>query len=178
VGHSFGGWTALATVDVQRNIRAVVALAPAGASKRKPGILPVELSFAWGRDVPTLYLVAENDACLPLDGMYELLEKTPATKQMVILRRADHMHFMDNVEELHETVRTMPSVGEFARIQQDMRPITELCSEEQAHLFIRGLTLCHMDAWLRGHEEARRFWIGDIKAELEKRGVDAIVRRP
>jgi hypothetical protein len=72
----------------------------------------------------------------------------------------------------------MPSVGEFALIQQEMRPIAELCSEEQAHLFIRGLTLCHMEASLRGREEARRFWIGDIKAELEKRGVDAIVHRP
>ncbi|HJY83205.1 MAG TPA: dienelactone hydrolase family protein [Candidatus Binatia bacterium] len=57
VGHSFGGWTALATVDVERDIRAVVALAPAGASKRKPGILPCELSFAWGRDVPTLNII-------------------------------------------------------------------------------------------------------------------------
>jgi dienelactone hydrolase len=97
VGHSFGGWTALASVDVEEHLRAVVALAPGGASRRKPGILPLELSFAWGRDVPTLYLVAENDASLPLDGMYELLERTPATKRMVILRRSDHMHFMDGV---------------------------------------------------------------------------------
>src|SRR5260370_10139773 len=31
-----------------------------------------------------------------------------AAKRMVILRRADHMHFMDNVEQLHEAVRTSP----------------------------------------------------------------------
>jgi hypothetical protein len=55
---------------------------------------------------------------------------------------------------------------EFARIQQEMRPISELCSEEQAHLFVRGLTVCHMDASLKGTEEARRFWSGDVKAEL------------
>jgi len=97
VGHSFGGWTALATLDVEPRIGAVVALAPGGASHPKPGILKLELSFHWGRNVPTLYLVAENDISLPLSGMYELFERTPATKKMVILRRADHLHFMDNV---------------------------------------------------------------------------------
>src|SRR5881397_2197415 len=157
VGHSFGGWTALAAPEVERRIRAVVALAPGGSAQPKPGIIPATLTFAWGRDVPTLYLVAENDVFLPLAGMYELFERTPATKQMVILRRADHMHFMDNVEEMHETVRAMPFTGESAWIPKGMRPIAALCSGEQAHLFVRGLTLCHMDATLRGQEEAQRF---------------------
>jgi len=144
VGHSFGGWTALAAPAVEWRISAVVALAPGGSSQPKPGIIPVKLTFTWGRDVPTLYLVAENDTSLPLAGMYELFERTPATKQMVILRRADHLHFMDNVEEVHETVRAMTFPGELAWILKEMRPIAELCSGEQAHLFVRGLTLCHM----------------------------------
>jgi len=42
---------------------------------------------------------------LPLDGMHELYQRTPATRRMVILRRADHYHFMDDGEELHETAR-------------------------------------------------------------------------
>ena len=172
VGHSFGGWTALAAPDLDARIRAVVALAPAGASQRKPGILPATLSFAWGRDVPTIYLVAENDTALPLAGMYELFERTPATKQMVILRRADHLHFMDDVEQLHETVRKLPYPG-----VDEMRPITELCSGEQAYLFSRGLTVCHMDATLKEQEAAQRFWAGDIQAELAKRGTDVIVCR-
>jgi len=177
VGHSFGGWTALAAIKDVRDIRAVIALAPGGASKRKPGILPAEVSFAWGRDVPTLYLVAENDTSLPLEGMYELFERTPATKQMVILRRADHVHFMENAEELHEAFRMAPLSGELAQIQKDMQPFTDLCSADQAYLFVRGLTLCHMDAMLKGVEDARRFWGADIKAELERRGVDAILHR-
>ena len=178
VGHSFGGWTALAAIEVERRIRAVVALAPGGSSQPKPGILPATLTFAWGRDVPTMYLVAENDTLLPLVGMYELFERTPATKQMVILRRADHMHFMDNVEEMHETVRAMPFTGESAWIPKEMRPIAELCSGEQAHIFVRGLTLCHMDARLRRQEEAQRLLVGDMEAELAERGVDAIEHKP
>jgi dienelactone hydrolase len=174
VGHSFGGWTALAAPEVEQRIQAVVALAPGGSSRPKPGILPAKLTFAWGRDVPTLYLVAENDICLPLAGMYELFERTPGTKQLIILRRADHGHFMDHVEEGHEAIRKMPWTGELAWIAEEMQPITEFCSGDQAHLFVRGLTLCHMDATLRQHEEAQRFLGGDIAAELAARGVDVI----
>ena len=176
VGHSFGGWTALAAPNFDSRIHAVVALAPGGASNPKPGILPVTLVFNWRRDVPTLYLVAENDASLPLSGMYELFQRTPGTKRMVILRRADHLHFMDNVEELHEGFRTMPLSVELAAIQRGMRPIAELCSGEEAHLFVRGLTLCHLDASLKRRPEAQAFLTGDVEAELAKRGVSAMVR--
>ena len=81
VGHSFGGWTALAAPDVEPRIRAIVALAPGGGSNPKPGILPLKLTFRWGRDIPTLYLVAENDVPLPLDGINELFERTPSAKR-------------------------------------------------------------------------------------------------
>ena len=178
VGHSFGGWTALATPDSETRVRAVVALAPGGSSRPKPGILPVKLAFAWGRDVPTLYLVAEDDASLPLAGMYEIYERTPAAKQLVVLRRADHMHFMDNVEAMHEAVRTMPWGGELAWLPKEMRPIAELCSGAQAHLFVRGLTLCHMDAILKRREAARQFLDGDVEAALAARGVEAFVHQP
>jgi hypothetical protein len=88
------------------------------------------LAFRWGRDVPTLYLVAEGDTALPLSGMYELFERTPATKKVIILRRADHAHLMDQVEQLHEMFRTMPEAGDLAAIQKEMQPMAELCSGE------------------------------------------------
>jgi dienelactone hydrolase len=172
VGFSFGGWTALAAPAVESRIRAVVALAPGGSSQPKPGIIPAKLTFNWDRDVPTLYLVAEHDTMTPLAGMYELFERTPATKQMVVLRRADHAHFLDNVEQAHEAVRTMSWPKALAWIPKEMRPIAELCSGEQAHLFVRGLTLCHLDAVLKRQSEAQRFLVGDLEAELAVRGVD------
>ncbi|HUA83851.1 MAG TPA: dienelactone hydrolase family protein [Bryobacteraceae bacterium] len=175
VGHSFGGWTALQSAGADRRIRAVVAHAAGGGSNPKPGILPLRLTYQW--DAPTLYLVAENDACLPLEGMQESFEKTRAPKLMVILRRADHLHFMDHFAELHENFRTMAGPPVLAPIQQEMLPVAELCSEPQAHLFTRGLTLAHLDAVLRDNHSARDFLAGDIAAELASRGVDAIVRR-
>jgi len=177
VGHSFGGWTALAAPDVEPRIRSVVALAPGGSSKRRPGILPLTLGFQWTREVPVLYLVADLDMSLPLDGMYEIFERAPAPKQMVILRGADHLHFIDDVEKWHETFRTMPLTGDLAKLQAEMRPIGELCSGEQAHLFVCGLTLAHFDATLRGQEQARKFLDGDIESALAVRGVEATRRR-
>jgi len=117
VGHSFGGWTALAFAEADQRVRSVVALAPAGASNPKPGILPVKLDYTW--TAPTLLIAAENDTALPLDGMYEIFEKTRAPKRMEILRGADHLHFVD------------------------------ACPDEEAHRFIREQTLAHFDATLK-----------------------------
>jgi dienelactone hydrolase len=178
VGHSAGGWTALAAPDTETRIRAVVALAPGGASNPRPGILPVTLDFAWGRDVPTLYLVAENDVPLPLSGMFELFDRTPATKQMFILRRADHLHFIDNVEEQHEKFRAMQFPPAYSWMQREMRPIAELCSGEQAHSFIRALALSHLDAFLKQDADARRFLAGNVEAELASRSIAAIAHKP
>jgi predicted dienelactone hydrolase len=175
VGHSFGGWTALATPETDARIRAVVALAPGGSSLPKPGIIPAALTFDWGRDVPTLYLTGDRDIFIPLAAVRELYERTPATKRMLALRRADHLHFMDRVEEEHEASRKLPWTGDLAWVANEIRPIAELCSGEHAHLFTRGLALAHMDAVLRASADARGFLDGDVEAELGGRGVDAFV---
>ena len=158
VGHSFGGWTALAAVDEEPRIRAVVALAPGGASNPKPGILPLKLNFRWGgRNVPTLYVVAENDSSLPLSGMKELFQRTPGSKRMIVLPKTDHLHFIDDAARQHEAFRTMSVGGDLARIQQEMLPMAQLLPEEEAHRLVRGLTLAHLDGALRGNEQARAF---------------------
>lgn len=175
VGHSAGGWTALAAPDLEPRIRAIVALAPGGASNPRPGVLPVTLDFKWRHDIPTLFLVAENDASLPLDGMIEIFDRTPATKRMLILRKADHMHFVDDTERLHEGFRTMQGRPELSEIQNAMLPMSQLTSPEHAHLFVRGLTLAHFDDVLKAKEDARRFFAGDLQQELAARGVAVLV---
>ena len=97
---------------------------------------------------------------------------------MVILRRADHIHFVDNVEQEHEAVRPMPFTGDLAYMNEEMLPIAELCSGEQAHIIVRGLTLCHMDAVLKQQEEAKQFLASDIEAELAAHNVEVRVHKP
>ncbi len=173
VGHSFGGWTALAVPETTEHIRALVALAPGGASNPKPGVIPATLGFNWKRPPATLYLIAEGDVFLPIAGMYELYERTPGEKQMVILRRADHLHFLDNVEERHEQVRAMTFPPQAAWIPREMRPIGELCGGEEARRFVRGLTVAHLDATLKGHPEARRLLHEDLARTLAMHSIDA-----
>jgi dienelactone hydrolase len=77
-GHSFGGWAALAAPEVEPRVRAVVALAPGGGGRPSPGILPLTLAFGWDREVPALYLAAEDDVPVPLEGLCELFGRAPA----------------------------------------------------------------------------------------------------
>ncbi|MBV8149149.1 MAG: dienelactone hydrolase family protein [Candidatus Eremiobacteraeota bacterium] len=158
VGHSFGGWTVLEAAVQDRRIGSIVALAPAGGAHARPGILPVRASLQWQRDVPVLYLAAENDVSIPLESVMELYRRTTGTKSMVVLARADHLHFVDDVETRHEAVRTMALSPELAWLNNAMRPIGELLSGSEAHRFVRGYTLAHFDATLRGISEAIMLW--------------------
>jgi pimeloyl-ACP methyl ester carboxylesterase len=157
VGHSFGGWSVLATPDVDSRIATVVAHAPGGSSQRRPGILPLSLDFRWTREVPTLFLAGDADVPVPLDAVTEVFSRTPPPRRMFVLRRADHQHFVDDVERVHEIVRTMEFPPEAAWIPAEMRPADELCSGEHAHQFVRALTLAHLDATLRESKEAQAF---------------------
>jgi hypothetical protein len=56
------------------------------------------------------------------------------------------------------------------------RPAAELGTGEQAHVFVRGLTLSHLDAALR-RLDAGRFLAGDVEGELAARGVEAVAHR-
>jgi predicted dienelactone hydrolase len=153
VGHSFGGWTALALPETDTRIQAVVALAPGGASNPKPGIIPATLSFNWPCPPATLYIVAEDDVLTPIAGMHELYSRTPGPKRMVILPRADHLHFLDNVEQAHEQLRTASRPPDVSWISREMRPIAELCTEEEAHRQIQSHTLAHLNAALSSRRQ-------------------------
>lgn len=148
VGWSFGGWAVLATLEVDPRPAAVVALAPGGSSKPLPGIIPAQLTFAWQRAAPTLYLVAESDQYTPVDGQVELFERTPADKRMFILPHADHGHFADEIEDPGE------------------------CSVEAAQAFTRALTLAHLDAVIKGTGTAEHF-LDDAVGQLSQHGVTA-----
>jgi dienelactone hydrolase len=153
IGWSFGGWSVLATLEVDERPSAVIALAPGGNSKPLPGIIPAQLTFAWHRGVPTLFLVAERDQYTPLDGQYELFDRTPSSKRMFILRGADHGHFGEQIDDQSG------------------------CSAEAAHTFTRGLALAHLDATLKADSAAQRFLADEAMPALGERGVGALEHR-
>ncbi len=173
VGHSLGGWTVLSTVESDARVASAVALAPGGSSRPMPGVLALTLTFGRQREVPTLFLAAANDTPIPLDRVTDVFDRSPEPKRMFVLDRADHHHFVDAVAEEHEATRAMSFPGAAAWIPAAMRPFAELASAEQAHLFVRALTLAHFDATLRALGPAERFLTMDVGADLTARGVDA-----
>ena len=174
VGHSFGGWAVLATPEVDARVASVVALAPGGGEPGRPGLLPLTLDFRWGREVPALYLVGDADVPTPPEDVCRLFDRTPSAKRIFVLRDADHQHFLDDVGAVHEAARAMEFPPEARWITESMRPISELCTEADAHAFTRGLTLAHFDATLRGDEAAERFLAADAPAALAARGIELV----
>jgi len=175
-GHSFGGWTTLATTGRDPRIRAALPLAPAGgslASLANP--LSERLDLEWSRDVPTLFVVADRDSILPLPSMHDLLARTRTSKRMVVLGNTDHMHFCDRAAQAHEMFRAFPPPGFFEDAAKATVPFAELCPEEPAYDAIRGLGLAHMDATLKAHAPAAEFMGGELAARLGARGIDVVV---
>ena len=186
-GHSFGGWTTLQTTGRDRRIRAALPLAPAGGASpltEARGHDPIgdALGLEWGREVPTLFLVADLDTLLPLDGMRGLIERTPQPRRAVVLKNADHFHFCDGVAQVHDLFKMMGPMmqagGPMTGIDTQsffaaMKPSSELCPGEHAYQMIQGLGLAHMDAHLRGSEQAAALLAGDLGALLAGRGIDA-----
>jgi predicted dienelactone hydrolase len=171
-GHSFGGWTTLVTTARDRRIRAALPLAPAGgATHLDATALADAMDLRFGREVPTLFIAADQDSLLPLAGIRDLYERTPAPKRFVVLERSDHLHFMDRIEENHELFRSMPQDELFRPAIERMRPMAELAPEGHAYAAVRGLGLAHMDAVLKGNEAAARFLAEDAGAALAAQGI-------
>jgi len=183
-GHSFGGWTTLAVTSCELRIKVALPLAPAGGkSQLNPmaNMLSEGLDLNWGREVPVLFLVAELDTILPMDGLEELFARVPEPKNMAILLNADHFHFCDFVEQTHDLFRQMGGLSAFLDpagkagpdLMKKAKPSSELCPGKDAYRFIQGLGLAHMDAHLKGNPDAMEFLKGDLQSILAGMGIKA-----
>lgn len=174
VGYSLGGWTVLRAMEDEERIRAVAALAPAGSSQARPGIFNAKLTFKWKREAPVLLLSAANDTITPLKGMSEIFKRMKPPKRAFTLKRADHAHFLDEVEEEHEYLRTTKWPEEMQWISAEMHPAGDLSPNKMAHDFTNGLVLAHLDTNLMWTHEGRTWSAGDMKNEFAARGIDAV----
>jgi predicted dienelactone hydrolase len=164
VGHSFGGWTALRVVAAETRIGVVVPLSPAAGFPALRSLI----DFEWARLVPTLVISGDRDAIVPIDGVRAVFQDLRAPKKLVVIERADHMHFCDQAEQVHEFVRNMPM--RFVDLVGEMAPFKELLPAEPAADVVRGLTLGHLDAFLAEDRDAKAFLATDLAATCASRG--------
>jgi predicted dienelactone hydrolase len=162
IGHGFGAWTVLTLASRDNRIGATVPIAPAGGEAGTLAGIDVRdtLDLEWGRQIPTLFLAAELDSLIPLPGVRDLYARLRSADAMGILGNADHWHFCDSVEDIHDLMLSLSS----ALGLTGMRPSFELCSGELAHEFTSALVLAHLDEHLKGHDGAEEFLGQDLNA--------------
>lgn len=182
-GNSMGGNTSLAVNSHDRRFSASFAMCPfygtrglVGLASRLQDILRVD---DWGRAVPVLILAGELDPFVALPDVRELHGKLRAPKRIAVLKRAGHLHFVDNAEAAHEGLRTWYASGTFpdpeldtSALAEAMRPFSELCSEADGAAAARGFCLAHMDAQLGRAAAAAAFLAGDLVTTFAARGID------
>ncbi len=166
-GHSFGGWTTLQTTARDDRIAAALPLAPGGGRSGElddtRAALRDMLELDWGRRVPTLMIVADEDSVLPLAGMRDLLARGESLERMVVLVNADHFHFCDDVELVHDMMA--PLMGAQTKLSGEFVP------GAHAYDVTNGIGLAHFDAELRKMPEAAAFLERDLDEVLAERGI-------
>ena len=185
-GISLGGWTTLASPAVEPRVRAIAPMCPAGGRSPVAPVengLSAELVFDWNREVPTLLMIADRDSWLPLDGQMELIARIPTPPRVVVMRNADHNHFVDEIETGHEwfreftksLARAYPDAPtRWAKIADNIGPFSELSPAEPAYTLWRGLTVAHFDAELTGNADAAALLSNDLTSTAAAFGASIV----
>ena len=163
-GHSFGGWTAIASIAAEPRIAAAVALAPAISNP----VMRAALDLTWRRPVSTLVIAAERDSILPLAEIEVTYDLLAPPRQLVTLLAIDHQHFCDAAKQVHELFRALPTP--FVPLVAPIPPWSELAPARNGHEAACGLGLAHLDHALRGRPAL------DVATALAARDIPARVR--
>lgn len=189
-GASLGGWTSLIAPSVDVRVHAIAPLCPGGGdgpvAKGFGKAIGEHLSFNWRGPAAVLTIVGDRDTWLPLYGQLAMFEACPVDdKALVVMKSADHQHFVDDMEEAHEWYRHFtaelaehdPDSGTpWAAMAPMILPFRELMPEAEARKILFGLVTQHMDAHIKelqvAQERART-----LERELERRELGAYVIR-
>jgi dienelactone hydrolase len=182
-GMSMGGFTTLAVNSTSDRMKASLAICPMTGTrgmipgiKRLNGILRTD---DWKSAVSTIVLTGSEDCFVILDDVRELHTRISEPKRLVVLNGAGHIHWADNAELIHETMRARYASGEFPDPEIDgpklarlMRPFSELCPASHATDSQRSIAAALFEAELKQNIEARAFLENDLAGTFAKRGVD------
>ncbi len=188
-GLSLGGFTTLAVNAVSPRVKASFPIAPA-YGKRSPLPQMVRLTKflrleEWKSPVSTFVLTGSADALVITDDVRDLYNRLREPKRLAVLKDAGHLHWGDNAELIHETIRLRYLSGEFPDPEIDgpavgraFRPFSELCPAEHAIDVMRSIGLAHFETNLKDSSEARAFLDLNLAKAFASRGIDVEVSDP
>jgi dienelactone hydrolase len=185
-GQSFGGWTSLAFNSIDNRPKATFAIVPPGGAGPAQALSALLRVDNWGRDVPTFLLAAELDSVVTVEGVRQLYEDLRGSKRLAILRKAGHVHFGDDAEQVHEEFRAACArndFGDFLKgedgqtidfpgIAAATPPFSELCPAAHGQAVVRSLCVSHMDAHLKQRPHAQAFLKQNLADLFAERGID------
>jgi dienelactone hydrolase len=189
-GVSMGGWTSYIAPSCDARVKVVVPLCPGGAegplSLSGPNALGDALNWEWKSPAAVMTLVGDRDNWLPLYGQLKLFEMCPASdKCLVVLQRADHQHFCDDLGASHESLREFtrtlgeidqdPQAPPWTAMSQLMAPYASLMQEQEMNEIICGLTTWQMDRVLKSSVTRPPLDVSKLRDELRARSLSAYV---
>jgi predicted dienelactone hydrolase len=180
-GGSMGGYTSLALNSVDRRPSATFAMNPmCGARSPIPQVRRLQSLLRldnWKPSVSTCIVTGDADPIIIAEDVRELFRSLKAPKRLAIIGGVGHVHFADHAETVHEQMRMAYLSGSFPDPEIDaialgaaMHPFNELLSEQRALNVACGLGLAHMDANLKGSQDAHAFLDNDLVGLFASQG--------
>lgn len=154
IGHGIGGAGALAAASADLRGVVAVTMGPPGLDAPEMAPLAGALDEGFGRVVPVLVIAAERDAVTPVSGVRELVSQIRAPTRLAVLKNADHYHFCDQPERMHELFGEAP-LPAVAGSTEGLSPIAELVPAERSYRVVRSICLAHLDAFVKARDGAK-----------------------
>lgn len=154
IGHGLGATATWAAATEDPRILVTVAMAPPAMEAPEIAPLAAALEDGFGRVVPTLLVAAERDAVSPLAAVRELVSQLRAPTRLAVLKNADHYHFCDQAERVHELFGDLP-LPLLAGGAEGLSPMSELVPPERGYRVLRALCLAQVDAFVKTRDGAK-----------------------
>jgi dienelactone hydrolase len=185
-GVSFGGWTSICAPALDPRVVAIAPQCPGGADgplgSGPDNVLGEHLRFDWTVPAEMLMIVGDRDSWLPLYGQLATFERCPEpSKTLMIMKRADHQHFVDDMELCHGWFKAFteelaahdatPGGPPWGAVAELIQPFENLMPETEAQDILFGFITQHMTVHLKSGLGAEATSVASLRETALARGL-------
>lgn len=182
-GASYGGWTSYMAPHVDKRVTAIAPMCPASHSdfRNESGAIYIRpIDSTASQEVLCLAISGDRDNMVVLPAVLETFQKIKYHKKLAIVARADHNHFVDDVEEWQAVMKDefLQSAALYpnspANWEAGAARVTrgeDLLPGKKSNRASAGLACIVMDAGIKKIKEARELFDGDLEGACDEIGV-------